>query len=124
MTASTLLLRQINPAFVQCGRVTSQAFRPTPKDRDLLSAYHGDMINPEAAWRHFTEFLSLSSAGVQAITLSECVDVDLTARHAPEKFPEHAVIDFSDHSKSQVERKAKKLTALASNRGWLYEAVE
>jgi len=50
MKETTLLLRQINPAFVQLGRVTSQAFRPTPKDHDLLSAYNGDLIEPEPAW--------------------------------------------------------------------------
>jgi hypothetical protein len=37
MTPETLLLRQIHPSFVQAGRVTSQAFRPTPKDGSLLS---------------------------------------------------------------------------------------
>jgi len=36
---STLLHRQVNPAFVQSGRVTSQAFKPTPKDQGLLSVY-------------------------------------------------------------------------------------
>lgn len=124
MNPTTLLLRQINPAFIQLGRVTSQAFRPTPKDRDLLSAYHGDLIEAEAAWQHFTESLGFHSAGVLAITVSECVEVELSARHAPEEFPEHAVIDFSGHSKSQVEKKAKQLTAYAFARGWLYQAVE
>lgn len=122
MNSSTFLLRQINPAFVQLGRVTSQAFRPTPKDQHSLSAYHGDMIDAAAAWNHFTESLGLCSVGVQAITVSECVAVELSARRAPEEFPEHAVIDFSGHSKSLVERKAKQLTACASVRGWLYQA--
>ena len=47
MTGTTLLLRQIHPSFVQDGRVTSQAFRPTPKDESLLSVYDGDQITPE-----------------------------------------------------------------------------
>jgi hypothetical protein len=34
---TTLLHRQINPSWVQQGRVTSQAFRPTPKDESKLS---------------------------------------------------------------------------------------
>jgi hypothetical protein len=54
MTGATFLLRQVHPSFVQAGRVTSQAFRPTPKDRSLLSVYDGDQITPEAAWIHFT----------------------------------------------------------------------
>ena len=53
MTDDTLLLRQIHPSFVQSGRVTSQAFRPTPKDEFLLSVYDGDRIEAQASWRHF-----------------------------------------------------------------------
>lgn len=49
MTPQTQLLRQIHPNFVQAGRVTSQAFRPTPKDENHLSVYDGDQIQPEAA---------------------------------------------------------------------------
>lgn len=55
MTPDTLLLRQINPTFVQCGRVTSQAFRPTPKDEFYLSVDNGDRLAAEDAWRRFTE---------------------------------------------------------------------
>ena len=48
MTSETLLLRQIHPSFVQKGRVTSQAFRPTPKDEHLLSVDNGDKIAAHA----------------------------------------------------------------------------
>ena len=34
MTDDTLLLRQVNPAWIQAGRITSQIFRPTPTDQD------------------------------------------------------------------------------------------
>jgi hypothetical protein len=57
MQSDTLLLRQIHPGFIQNGRVTSQAFRPTPKDKKKLSVYDGDKIDPEAAYRHYTEEL-------------------------------------------------------------------
>ena len=56
MTGDTLLLRQIHPSFVQDGRVTSQAFRPTPKDDAQLSAYDGDQITPVAAWLNYTQY--------------------------------------------------------------------
>jgi|GEM_PF-2366173 len=32
-----LLFRQVHPSFVRDGRVGSQAFRPTPKDKKMLS---------------------------------------------------------------------------------------
>ncbi len=37
-----------------------------------------------------------------------------------EPFPEHCSIDFSALSKSEIEKKAKLLNALARQRGWLY----
>jgi len=39
MTENTLLLRQVHPSFVQDGKITSQVFRPTPKDENKLSMY-------------------------------------------------------------------------------------
>ena len=39
MNENTLLLRQIHPAFIQQNTITSQAFRPTPKDEKLLSVF-------------------------------------------------------------------------------------
>ena len=45
MTPDTLLLRQIHPSFIQYGRVTSRAFRPTAKDEFLLSVDDGDRVS-------------------------------------------------------------------------------
>jgi hypothetical protein len=82
------------------------------------------MISVADAWKHFTELLGFRSVGVLAISCSECVDVELSARHAPQEFPEHAVVDFSGHSKSTIDTKAKHLTARAVDRGWLHQAGE
>ena len=122
MTGDTLLLRQIHPSFVQAGRVTSQAFRPTPKDDSLLSVYDGDLISAEKAWIHFTTQENCASVGVLAVTVDECTSEGLTTRPEPAPFPEHAVIDFSTFSDSQREKKSKKLKAKAEARGWLYQA--
>lgn len=121
MIGQTLLLRQVHPSFVQAGRVTSQTFRPTPKDDSLLSVYDGDMISAEDAWTHFTNRGDCSSAGVLAVTVDECVAEGLTARADPEPFPEHAVIEFTGLSDTQKEKKSKKLRAKAEARGWQYQ---
>lgn len=121
MNTDTLLLRQIHPAFVQHGRVTSQAFRPTPKDQSRLSVYDGDMIEPPAAHIHYTGTLGHVSIGVMAVSVAECTALDLPAIADPEPFPEHAVIDFTSFGKKQVEKKAKQLRAKAEERAWLYE---
>ena len=64
MTDDTLLLRQVNPAWIQDGRITSQVFRPTPKDSKRLSVYDGDQISAEDAWSHYVRELELESVGV------------------------------------------------------------
>jgi len=121
MTGATLLLRQVHPSFIQAGRVTSQAFRPTPKDRSLLSVYDGDQITAEASWTHFTGQDGCTSAGVLGMTVGECAAEGLPARPDPEPFPEHAVIDFTGLTDNQIEKKGKKLKAKAEARGWLYQ---
>ena len=122
MTDDTLLLRQVNPAWIQAGRITSQVFRPTPKDSKRLSVYDGDQISAEDAWGHYVKELRLSSSGVVAVTVAECGEQDLPVEPDPNPFPEHVVIKFDDCSNSQIKTKAKKLTRAAEARGWQYQA--
>jgi hypothetical protein len=120
VTDDTLFLRQVHPSFVQHGRVTSQAFRPTPKDELRLSGYDGDLIEPEPAWQHYTATLRLASVGVLAVSVRECTALELPVYSDPEPFPEHVVIDYSEVQKSAIERISKKLKAKAAARDWLY----
>lgn len=121
MNDATLLLRQIHPGFVQDNRPSSQAFRPTPKDEQKLSVYDGDQMSPAGAFRHYTEHLKLKSCGVLGISVGECAALDLPALPDPAPFPEHALIDFTAHSKKATEKKAKQLRQHATHRGWLYQ---
>lgn len=123
MTDETLLLRQVNPSWIQLGRASSQVFRPTPKDEKRLSVYDGDLISGEASWQHFTEVLGFASVGVLAVTVAECQSIDLTVFPDPIPFPEHAVIDFSGFEEGQIKKKAKQLKAAAETRGWQYQAL-
>jgi hypothetical protein len=126
MTDDTLLLRQVNPAWIQQGRITSQVFQPTPKDARKLSVYDGDKITARESWLHFTEQLSFKSDGVMAVTLGECRREELDVRPDPEPFPEHAIIDFtgiSAISANRVKKAAKRLRAAAELRGWQYKAT-
>lgn len=122
MNTSTLLYRQINPSWVQGDNVTSQAFKPTPKDNKKLSVYDSDIVNAEASWRHFTEAQGLSSVGVLAVSVAECDEQALPVVPDPNTFPAHALIDFSKESGSSTERKAKVLRTKAMSRGWQYRA--
>lgn len=124
MNDATLLHRQVNPSWIQQGRVTSQAFKPTPKDDFQVSVYDGDLIDPEDAWLHFTGELGFDSVGVLAVTVAECKVHELDARSDPVPFPEHAVIDFTGLGTNQVEKKSKKLKAFAVTRGWQFHPEE
>ena len=121
MNNETLLLRQVNPAFIHNGRVSSQVFRPTPKDQNLLSVYDGDQISPEDAHAHYTEIKRCKSVGVLGVTINECYDLELEARPDPAPFPEHAIIDFSAHTRKAVESKAKILRNWAVERDWCFQ---
>jgi hypothetical protein len=122
MTGTTLLLRQIHPSFVQAGFVTSQAFRPTPKDESKLSVYDGDQIFPEQSWIHYTQNLGLAAAGTMAVTVADCSTEGLSVRADPEPFAEHVVIEFEGLTDGQCRSKSKKLQAKAQDRGWLYQS--
>lgn len=121
MTDTTLLYRQINASWVQEGRVTSQAFRPMPKDGKRLSVYDGDQVDANEAWTHYTQTLGFDSVGVLAVTVAECSEQDLSAEPDPAPFPSHAVIRFdSCTTNGQVERKAKALNSRATARSWQF----
>ncbi len=94
MMPETLLLRQINPSFVQDGRVTSQAFRPTPKDEHHLSVDNGDRVQAEASWARFTSNSACSSVGVMAVSQAECAAQSLPVIEDENPHPEHCSIDF------------------------------
>jgi hypothetical protein len=122
MSPETVLLRQINPSFVQAGRVTSQAFRPTPKDEQCLSVYDGDKIQAHAAWAHFTKNPVCHSVGVLAVSHAECDAEELPVIADGVPFPEHCYVDYSGFDKKAIEKKAKVLSRLAQLRGWLFQA--
>lgn len=123
MNDSTLLLRQIHPSFIRAGRVTSQAFRPTPKDRDRLSTDDGDRITPAAAWKRYTTVQCLQSAGVMAVTFEECRQLDLRVEADGEPYPEHVSIGFAGFGNRAREAHAKRLRSHATGRGWLAGGV-
>jgi len=119
MNEATLLHRQINPSFIREGRVTSQAFRPTPKDEHRLSVYDGDQIDPAAAYRHYIAQPDVRSVGSQSLTFAECAAAGVTTQSDPEPFPQHAVVVFdATWSNGKTEKVGKKLRKAAADRGW------
>jgi hypothetical protein len=122
MNSQTELRRQVHPSWIQDGVVTSQAFKPTPKDTGKLSTYHGDLISPEASWKHYTTVLQNASKGVQAVTVNECGGEGLKVDANGIPYKEHVAVDFTGTATSQWDKVAKRLKRAAAARGWQYQA--
>ena len=52
--ADEQLFRQVHPSWIQAGKPTSQAFKPTPKDEGLLSVSRGAKTSAAAAFELHT----------------------------------------------------------------------
>ena len=117
MHQTTLLLRQVHPSFVQANKIssqvfsiTSQVFRPTPKDQNQLSVYNSNKYTPQESHAHFTAIdTSYKSHGVVAVSVQECDMEGLKCEENNIPFDGHSFIDFNMLSGSQIEKKAKKL---------------
>ena len=120
MTHSTLLLRQIHPDWIVGGRVTSQAFKPTKKDKGRLSTEDGDRTTAQDSYDRYIQ--KYDSDGVMAVTVQECTDLQLPVLPEPNKHSEyHTIIDYRTSTRKQVKDKAGLLTAHARRRDWLYQ---
>ena len=122
MSDATKLYRRVHPAWIRNNSVTSQASRPTAKDKQRLSDNDGDQISAENAFKPYPR--RHESAGVLAVTVGECSALGLTVTPEPSLFPEHLIIDFSPFGSSQSKRIAKKLAELARARGWQFAPSE
>lgn len=121
MKSDSLLFRQVHPNWLKGNHVTSQAFKPTPKDEGQLSVDDGDLITADKAYEQYTVGKGLSSIGVLAVTVAECEQEGLSAMPDPKPCqPSHAVINFADNSSSEIEKKAKRLREAAMRRNWQY----
>ena len=121
-----LLFRQVNPGWIQDGRITPQAFGPFPVDRGLLSVSRGALTTAQASYELFVG-RGRQSVGVASVSVEECKQVDLLAYGDPEdqagiEDPAHAVIDYRHLIANDKERKrkAKALSIKAQQRGFSY----
>ena len=116
----TLLLRIVNPRWVEDGRVTSQAFL-TSRGRPV-SVFDGSMITPEEAFHRFEG--DHEAYGVIGVTVAEARSLGMEVVEDREPYVEHISLVFPPCSGNQERRLARELRELANRRGWLYRPRE
>jgi len=112
MDEDTLLHRQVHPGWIIGNTISiqafsSQTFKPTPKDKGLLSVYNGNNQG-------------LKSVGVVAVTPAECKTVPVPVVEDNEPFDGHCSIDYRGLSGNRVKKAASILKSFAQERGWQY----
>lgn len=119
-----LLWRNAHPDWFVNGKLSSQAFRPTPKDQKKLSSARESKVSVEENFREFTEDFNLASVGVWAVSVGEAEDQTIQAVYDENSsstptpcLTGHASLDFTAVSNNQVKRIGGKLRDRAENRG-------
>lgn len=126
-----LLWRNAHPDWVVDGELTSQAFRPTPKDQKKLSSAREAKVSAEANFKEFTEELGFESVGVWAVSVGEVQDQALRSvydEHSPSTptpcLKGHTSLDFTSASNNQARRIGGRLRDRAEYRGIRHPAPE
>lgn len=116
-----MFYRQIHPSWIKDDAISSQAFKPTPKDENKLSVYDGKQFSAKDSFDHFTD-KGLQSAGVLGVTNDEFNSENLNCLPDDSAFKGHVLVDYSScTSKGQIEKKAKKIRDIAQERSWMYQ---
>lgn len=132
MTAAKLtdnaevLLRQIHPNFLHDGEPSSDRFRPSERDANMLSVDRGSMTHAADAHTIYTSTGALSAA-VFGVSVGEfageavpCVSDAIEATDTTPANPAHALADFNEHSVGRQKLISKKLKRAAVSRGQLH----
>lgn len=119
-----LLWRNAHPDWIVDGELTSQAFRPTPKDKKKLSSARAAKVSAEANYKEFTEDFGFESSGVWAVSVGEVQDRELRSvydEHSPATptpcLTGHTSLDFTTVTNSQAKRIGGRLRDHAEGRG-------
>lgn len=121
-----ILFRQIHPTFIENGEPSSQPFKPTEKDRNLLSVDRSSMVSAERSHVGYTA-AGMSSSAVYGLTVGEFGTEKIVCNSDPVddgdlKNAAHSVADYSAHTASQQKNVAKRLKRKAIERGCLHPA--
>lgn len=130
--SSEVLLRQVNPSWLDGDEPSSQSFYPwRDLDEECLSVDRGSLTSAADAHRLFTApsptGFGMASMGVWGVSVEEVEDAGLSSwddklSAIPPKpaNPAHALIEFAPLSKKQQKALGRRLKVLAIARGRLH----
>lgn len=113
------LYRQVSPSWVVDGKITSQAFKPMPKDNEMLSVRQSTVMSASDAYHSHTE-LGYESMGTYQVTVGDVETAGLRAvddSRLDSAVLGHAYIDFRGVASRSIERAAKELRTCAMRYG-------
>lgn len=123
--ADELLWRNVHPNWLEVdGKISSQAFRPTSKDKGRLSTARSRKVTAAAHFGEHTGSRGLASAGIWAVSVGEataqglpCI-YDEHSSEIPQPAPKgHTSIDFTGLSGGAVRKAGGALRDHAESRG-------
>jgi hypothetical protein len=123
-----VLLRQIHPTFFENGEPSSDRFRPSQLDKNLLSLDRNSMVSPAQSHANY-EGAGRKSAAVFGVTVGEFMIENIDCLHDPldstpvqAANPAHASANYERHDLKQQKLIAKRLKRVAIARGCLHLA--
>jgi hypothetical protein len=123
-----LVYRHVRKDQLDQGQPGSHAFRPLPKDQNMLSVDRGALTTPRETHALFVEN-GFESARMYGITVGEFARESipsyadpLTAPPLKKPNPAHALADYSAYTPAKQEIVSKRLKRLAMARGCLFDA--
>lgn len=121
-----LLFRQIHPNFLEKGQPSSDRFRPSAGDQNLMSVDRG-VLTTAAASHALYNANGRVSAAVFGLSVADLATESVTCKSDPlgdnagqQANSAHALADYSVHSEKAQKNVAKRLKLRAVARGCLH----
>lgn len=124
-----VLFRQIHPNSLHDGEPSSDRFRPSAMDANMLSTDRSSLTSAEGAHALFTS-TGRQSGAVYGVSVGEfraeeidCVEDSIKDHPELPDNPAHALADFSPHAEKKQKLIAKRLKSAAIARGCLFKPL-
>ena len=124
-----VLFRHIHPNFMEDGEPSSDRFRPSEKDENLLSVDRSALVTAADAHAFYVGN-GRAAVAVFGISVAEFNSEDISCSEDPtpatdtkKANPAHALANYAKHSAKSQKNIAKKLKRLALERGQLHPAT-